>query len=184
MAIQTKSPAMVPSDEAKPEELDMARRQGELMGEALAHMITNVADDGQEKQVGPYLIGYAIEEAEGMYEPDENGDLIWREPERENIHVEISVRDAADGRFIPHLNVQARLIDSQKNIVGSHRQPFVWHPWVYHYGHNWHIQQEGDYTLEVEVKAPDFPRHDKKNGKRYAEDITARFTAVKITLDE
>lgn len=184
MAEQTNTPTMIPSEEATTEELDMARQQGDVMGEALAHMISDVADDGQEKVVGPYLIGYAIEEAEGMYEPDKNGDLIWREPERENIHVEVSVRDGADGRFIPHLTVQARLIDSEQNIVGTHRQPFVWHPWVYHYGRNWHIQQEGDYTLEVEIKAPDFPRHDKKNGKRYAEDVTARFTAVKITLNE
>ena len=184
MSIQTKIPPTIPSDEATAEELDMARQQGDVIGEALKHMITDVADDGQEKQVGPYLIGYAIEEAEGMYEPNENGELIWQEPKKENVHVEVSVRDAADGRFIPQLTVHARLIDSEQNIVGTHRQPFVWHPWIYHYGRNWHIEQEGDYTLEVEIKAPDFPRHDKKNGKRYAEDITTRFTAVKITLDD
>lgn len=78
MAEQTNTPTMIPSEEATTEELDMARQQGDVMGEALAHMISDVADDGQEKVVGPYLIGYAIEDAEGMYEPDKNGDLIWR----------------------------------------------------------------------------------------------------------
>jgi hypothetical protein len=36
--------------------------------------------------------------------------------------------------------------------------------------------------LEVEIKAPNFPRHDKKNGKRYAEDVNTSFFPVKITL--
>jgi uncharacterized protein involved in high-affinity Fe2+ transport len=182
MTNHVQTPSMISSDEATSEELEMARQQGRAMGKALNHMITNVADDGQEKQVGPYLIGYAIEEAEGMYKPDENGELVWQEPEEENIHVEISVRDAADGRFIPHLTVHARLIDGRKNIVGMHQQPFVWHPWVYHYGRNWKIEQEGDYTLEVEIKAPDFPRHDEKNGNRYAKDVSAAFSPVKISL--
>jgi hypothetical protein len=81
---------MQASDEATEEELEMARAQGDVMAKALNHMIGDVAEDGQEKQVGDYLVGYAIEEAEGMYMPDENGELMWREPEEENIHVEVS----------------------------------------------------------------------------------------------
>jgi uncharacterized protein involved in high-affinity Fe2+ transport len=94
------------------------------------------------------------------------------------------VRDAADGRFIPNLTIHARLIDSENNIVGMHLQPFVWHPWVYHYGRNWVIEKEGAYTLEVEIKAPDFHRYDKKNGKRYPKDVSTSFSPVKISLDQ
>lgn len=184
MTHHTEKPPMLPSDEATEKELDMAREQGNVLGKALDHMLTEVADDGQEKQVSHYLIGYAIEKAEGMYMPDENGELVWHEPEEENIHVEVSVRDAADGRFIPNLTIHARLIDSENNIVGMHLQPFVWHPWVYHYGRNWVIEKEGAYTLEVEIKAPDFHRHDKKNGKRYPKDVSTSFSPVKISLDE
>jgi hypothetical protein len=170
----------IPSEEASEKQLELARRQGDVLRSALDVMIGEVADDGQEIEYGPYLIGYAIEDAEGMYHRDDDGELVWQEPDKENIHVEISVRDKADGRFVPYLDIEARLIDSEGNDVGLHRQPFLWHPWLYHYGRNWIIEKGGDYTLEVRIKAPDFPRHDKKNGKRYSEDDEVSFSAVKI----
>jgi hypothetical protein len=180
----TKTPPMIASDEATEDQLQLAREQGDMMGKALDHMITKVADDGQEKKAGDYLVGYAIEKAEGMYMMDDNGELQWHEPEEENIHVEVSVRDGADGRFIPCLTVHARLVDSEGNDAGMHKQPFIWHPWVFHYGRNWHVEKEGDYKLVVDIKAPDFHRHDKKNGKRFADDVNAVFSEVKISLEE
>ena len=175
-------PTMKVSDEATQEQLEMAQAQGQVMGKALHHMIGEVASDGQEKVTGPYLVSYAIEQAEGMYFL-KNGDLVWQEPEAENIHVEVAVRDAADGRFIPYLNIHVRLIDSQNNDVGYHQQPFVWHPWLYHYGRNWHVPEDGDYRLEIDIKTPDFPRHDKKNGQRYGEDVEVVFAPVKIETE-
>lgn len=177
--MSVKTPPMKTSDEATKEQLEMAKEQGEVFGKALNHMVTAVASDGQEKQAGPYRVAYAVEDAEGMYHR-QNGELVWQEPEEENIHIEVSVRDAADGRFLPNLNIHVRLIDSNKNDVGYHRQPFVWHPWLYHYGRNWQIPDDGDYTMEIHIEAPDFPRHDEKNGQRYAEDVDVRFSTVKI----
>ena len=172
----------IPSEEANKEQLKLARGQGDALEKALNEMIGNVADDGQEIAHGPYRIGYAIEKAEGMYKMNDNGELVWHEPEEKNVHVEVSVRDAADGRFIPGLTVHDRLIDSEGNDVGMHQQPYIWHPWLYHYGRNWRIQNSGDYEMEVHIKAPDFPRHDKKNGKRYGEDVSVNFKPVKITV--
>lgn len=172
-------PPMKVSDEATKEELEMAKNQGKVLGQALNHMLTDVANDGQEKQVGPYLISYAVEEAEGMYQR-RNGELVWQEPEDENVHVEVAVRDAGDGRFIPGLDVHVRLFDSSGNEVGHHKQPFLWHPWLYHYGRNWQVPGDGEYRLHIHVAAPNFPRHDKKNGRRYAEDVDVEFAAVKI----
>ena len=182
MTTRTKEPPMIPSDEATRQQLNLARQQGEVFGKALEHMITEVADLGKEMRAGHYLVGYAIEKAEGMYQPDENGELIWHEPEDENMHLEVSVRDAADGRFIPELTVHARLIDSEGVDAGYHQQPFIWHPWVYHYGRNWQIEKSGDYTLEIHIEAPTFHRHDKENGRRYADDVEVTFSAVKISF--
>lgn len=181
---QKKSGAVqIPSDEATKEQLALARQQGESLERALMTMIKDVADDGREMEVGPYLVGYAIEKAEGMYKKDDGGELVWQEPDKDNIHVEVSVRDAADGRFIPGLTIHARLVDSQGKDVGLHRQPYIWHPWLYHYGRNWHIARSGDYELEVRIEAPDFPRHDKKNGNRYADDVNVTFSGVKIKVE-
>jgi hypothetical protein len=167
------------SDEATKEQLQMAKEQGDALGKALHHMVSQEADDGAEKAAGDYVVGYAVEKAEGMYQLV-NGELVWQEPGDKNVHLEVSVRDGADGRFIPNLNVQARLIDSSGNDVGLHRQPYTWHPWLYHYGRNWKVPGDGTYGLNVRVEAPDFPRHDKKNGRRFVEDVEVEFSDVKI----
>ncbi|QPC81277.1 iron transporter [Phototrophicus methaneseepsis] len=174
-----RTPPMKKSDEAENNELDMARAQGDVYVSTLNHMAKDVADDGGEKRVGDYVIAYAVEKAEGMHHM-KSGNLEWREPDEENVHVEVSVRDGADNRFIPNLKVHVTLIDPDGKEMGTHEQPFVWHPWLYHYGRNWKVTQSGTYKMHVRVEAPDFPRHDEKNGKRYAEDVEVDFDSVKI----
>jgi hypothetical protein len=62
-------PPMEPNtSEATEKQLDLAREQGAAYGRALTHMTTEVAHDGGEQDAGHYRIGYAPEEAEGMYE--------------------------------------------------------------------------------------------------------------------
>jgi hypothetical protein len=63
-------------------------------------MTGEVAHDGGEQEAGHYRIGYALEEAGRMHEWTD-GELVWRDPGDENVHVEGSVRDASDGRFVP-----------------------------------------------------------------------------------
>jgi hypothetical protein len=133
------TPPMDPqTDEASSEQLEAARKQGNAYGEALNLMVTKVAHDGREQRAGDYLIAYAVEEAEGMYVL-KDGTLEWVKPENENLHLEIAVRDAADGRFVPCLAVWATLIDPQGREVGTHQQPLLWHPMLYHYGRNWAV---------------------------------------------
>jgi hypothetical protein len=104
-------PPMDPNtSEATARQLELAREQGDAYGRALEHMTTEVAHDGGEQGAGHYRIGYAVEEAEGMYEWTD-GELVWRDPDGENLHVEVAVRDAADGRFVPGVRVFATLID-------------------------------------------------------------------------
>ncbi len=173
------TPPMKKSDEAKPEQLDMARAQGETYLKALTHMAKEEADDGGEKKAGNYVVAYAVESAEGMYML-EDGELTWQEPEQENCHIEISVRDGADNRFIPGLKVTVTVEDKDGKKIGKNKQDFIWHPWLYHYGRNWKVPGDGKYTLRVHIEAPKFMRHDKKNGKRYAEDVEVTFEGVHI----
>lgn len=57
------NPPMKPSDEATPEQLDLAREAGEAYQRALATMIEKVADTGGLKEADDYLIGFAQEVA-------------------------------------------------------------------------------------------------------------------------
>jgi hypothetical protein len=100
-------PPMEPdTSEADERQLELAREQGAAYERALAHMTEDVADTGGDAECGHYRVGYAIEEAEGIYEWQDGG-LVWRQPDEGGIHVEISVRDAADRRFVPGVRVLA-----------------------------------------------------------------------------
>ncbi len=176
---QAEQGTMRPSDESNKEQLRLARVQGDALQQAIDNMVNKEAHGALQK-AGDYEIGYAVEHAEGMYTFNSAGELEWHNPDQENAHIEVVVRDAADGRFIPALTVEATLIDSQGQEVGTHQQPFLWHPWLYHYGRNWQVPGSGEYTLRIRVAAPDFPRHDKTNGKRYAAPVEVVFNKVHI----
>jgi hypothetical protein len=179
MATQAVTPPMEQSNEAEPEQLELARKQGEAYKKALEHMANQEADSGAMKAAGNFVVAYAVEDAEGMYHKV-NGKLEWREPEDENTHIEITAFDAGDGRFVPGLDIYVTVFDSNGKSIGRHQQKFLWHPWLYHYGRNWKLPGDGTYTLKVEIDVPDFPRHDKKNGKRYAEPVEVTFENVHI----
>lgn len=170
------------SREASTAQLDLAWAQGEAYGRALALMTNAVAEDGGEQQAGDYLIGYVVEEAEGMYDWVD-GRLEWHEPGDENVHLEITVRDASDGRFVPGVRVLATLIDADGEEVGMHEQPLLWHPMIYHYGRNWMVPRDGDYVLRVRVDPPRFARHDAVNGRRFVEPVEVEFSSVRVQSD-
>jgi hypothetical protein len=170
-------PPMKSSGEADRKQLQLAREQGDAFERTVKEM-TQDESHGAAQPAGDFLIGYAVEHAEGLYVM-EGGRLVWHNPTNENAHLEIVVQDASDKRFIPGLTVHATLIDGSGREVGTHRQPFLWHPWLFHYGLNWVVPGDGEYTLRMQVEAPDFMRHDKENGKRYAQPVKVEFRNVK-----
>ena len=167
-----------PSDEATQKQLKLARDQGDSFGRAVKVMIEEEAT-GKQTGVGDLQVGCAVEEAEGMYRLV-GGKLEWQDPTEENAHIEIVVRDARDGRFIPGLEVTVTVRSADGTEIGSHQQPFLWHPWLYHYGRNWVLPEDGSYTIEVHIAAADFMRHDKTNGARFAEPVDLEFSDVQI----
>jgi Fe2+ transport protein len=176
-------PPMRTSEESSVEQLALARRQGEALYAALRAMDAESDSGVIVQRAGDYEIGVAVEEAEGMWRP-RDGELVWENPGEENCHVEVCVRDRADGRFVPGLEVTATLVDPDGNEVGTHEQPFLWHPWLYHYGRNWRVPEPGEYRVRVRVEAPSFMRHDHDNGRRYLEPVEVEFEGVEIEPDQ
>lgn len=167
------------TDEASPDQLAAAREEGAAYGASLDMMVSQIAETGGVKRAGDYLVGFAIEEAEGLYEY-EDGALVWRYPDTENLHVEVAVRDGADGRFVPGLTVTVTIVDEDGREIGRHVQPLVWHPMMYHYARNWELPGDGTYDIAVEIDPPTFPRHDETNGRRFAEPVSVRFEGVRV----
>lgn len=173
------TPPSKETDEAKPHHHRMAQEQGDTYSTAVTHMAEKVATTGAEAHAGDMIVALAVEAAEGMYEWNGSG-LEWTEPRQQNMHVEISARDATDNRFIPGLEVRVRIIDEQGSVRAEGQLPMLWHPWLYHYGSNFSVDVEGPVSIEAEIDAPRFPRHDEKNGNRYTEDVFVRFEDVKV----
>lgn len=139
-------PPMVASEESTEDQLELARKQGEAYAAALAGMDEESGAD--IRKVGEYEVVLVVENAEGMCHL-RDGELQWQEPEDENTHVEVAVRGDADGRFIPGLTVVVTITGPDGSVVGSHEQPFLWHPWLYHYGRNWRVPGDGAYRIHV-----------------------------------
>ncbi len=168
------------SDEADKNQLRMAKAEGAAYQKSLAYMAKDVADAGGKKRAGDYIVGYAQERAEGMYALSGDGTLKWSKPDGKNCHLEISVSDAGDKRFIPYLDIKATLTGPDGKTIGPLRIPFVWHPGLYHYGRNITVPGDGKYALKVDIAPPKFMRHDKVNGKRYADAVSVEFKNVPI----
>lgn len=168
------------SEEGDAKGLRLGRAEGKAYGRTLKHMTDEVADAGGKVTRGDYIIGYAVEKAEGMYMPSRTGRLKWMEPKRANAHIEVSVCDRADGRFIPVLDVTVTVIDSRGKKIGKHKTPLVWHPYLYHYGRNWTLPGDGRYTLRIQFPAPKIHRHDEKNGKRMSKGVDVTFRNVRV----
>lgn len=168
------------SDEADQSQLEMAKAEGNAYQKSLDYMVNDVADVGGKKRAGDYLVGFAQERAEGMYQLQGEGQLEWAAAGDENCHLEVSVSDATDGRFIPYLTVWATLTPEAGEAVGPTEIPFVWHPGVYHYGKNLKVPGDGRYTLQLRIDPPTFMRHDKVNGERYAETAEVTFEGVQV----
>jgi hypothetical protein len=179
MNVATTEKTLAPSDEGDERGLELGRAEGEAFGRVLKHMLEDVADGGREIASGDYLIAYAAEKAEGMYVP-KNGGFEWQEPKGENIHIEVAVRDRADGRLIPGLDIDVTVIDGNGKEIGTHRHPLLWHPYLYHYGRNWALPGDGVYSLRVRFPAPQFHRHDKVNGNRFSKGADVTFGNVEL----
>ncbi|MEU4245691.1 iron transporter [Actinoplanes sp. NPDC026619] len=177
MTTHATTPPMRNSNEADDDQLKVAERQGDAYGNALQAMAEE--DGAVTCRAGDYLVAFINEKAEGMYELD--GDrLIWREAApRATAHLEVAVADAADGRFVPGLEVHVEVTADGRPLVST-ELPFLWHPFLYHYGSNAQLPGEGPYDVTVRIGAPHFMRHDPVNGKRYAEPVTARFEKVRF----
>jgi uncharacterized protein involved in high-affinity Fe2+ transport len=174
---------MEPSEEVDEKQLQLAREAGDVYLEAVEYMLSEVAETGAKTEANQYVVGIAQEKAEGMYHMEENR-FKWKEPDEENCHLEVVVADADDGRFLPHLNVEATIEHEDGTQIGPAGIPFVWHPGLYHYGRNFETPGDGTYTVTVDVEPASFPRHDETNGDRYTEPVSVEFEDVEFTTGQ
>jgi uncharacterized protein involved in high-affinity Fe2+ transport len=175
MTTPAHTPPESPSNEAEPDQLQVALAEGAAYHKALQAM--QEESGAVMQRAGDYLVVLVQEDAEGMYALDD-GQLVWHEAaEDANGHLEIAVADAGDGRFVPALDIMLTVLDGDRELFTT-TMPFLWHPFLYHYGTNFRMPREGTYTVRVHIDAPTYMRHDPVNGKRYAEPVDVTFEDV------
>jgi len=175
MSTPPHTPTMRESNEAQPGQLDVARAEGDAYGRAMQAMAEE--SGATVKAAGDYLVALVQEDAEGMYFWEDKR-LVWREAAgHADGHLEVAVADAADGRFVPGLDITVTVSRDRTEIFTADL-PFLWHPFLHHYGCNFAMPAAGRYTVQVHIAAPRFARHDPVNGRRYAEPVDVAFTDV------
>ncbi|WP_380678199.1 iron transporter [Salinigranum sp. GCM10025319] len=173
------NPQKQSSDEVDANQIQQSKTEGEAYQTSVSYMANTVANDGGTRAVDEYVVGYAQEEAEGMYQLVDEGEFEFVEPDGENCHLEVVVADVEDKRFVPYCDVTATL-ERDGREYGPFELPFLWHPGVYHYGTNVEVPEAGRYDLHVTVDPPEFGRHDEQNGDRYGETAEVTFEAIDV----
>jgi hypothetical protein len=93
--------------------------------------------------------------------------------------MEVVVADAGDGRFVPQLEIEVTVTDDGLALF-THPVPFLWHPFLYHYGIDAEVPGNGPFDVTVRIAAPSFMRHDPVNGRRYVDPVDVVFSQVRF----
>lgn len=160
----------------------LAKGPGKAYNNTLKEMYKQ-ANDGRDTITEDYRVTYAIEYAEGFWHYEKDKFRYMAENDmsgKTNAHVEVAVLDAKTGRFIYNLDVKATLKNDQGEIMGTLKEPFMWHPWLYHYGENWRVPKAGKYDLLVNIKPPSYRRYGKTYGNQFLKPVVINFNNIII----
>lgn len=144
-----------------------------------------IKEEGGEKTVGEYRVGYIVEPAEGWWQGDP-ADLQWREPAPgETNHIEILPYDAQTGLLIPYMDITLQVQNEAGEVVDEKPLNFYWSEFT-HYANNFSLPESGTYTLRADLSQPEFLRHgtEEGEGKVFTASITVQFDDVQISTEE
>ena len=165
------------------EHQSLAQMTGAAYENTLKEMF-HQANDGKTATKGNYFIAMAVEYAEGwwLYKADKFLYLAENDMSgKTNAHVEVAVCDTGSKRFLHDLDVTATLYDENNIKIGERNEPFMWHPWLFHYGENWRIPKASrHYRLHVHISPPPYRRYGKMLGKQFTEAVDLDFDNVEL----
>lgn len=159
---------------------EVSKKLGDLL---LAAQMAHIEDlPHSMKRIDDFIITVAVENSIGNY-VKEGSELDWQDPEKYGMqHFEVIIIDRDDKKFVPYLDVKVRIFDNNHALVTETEAPFMWHPFVSHYGFDVSIPDDGEYYAEVTIKSPEFARMHKSHGKKYSENITVKMAGFEIML--
>jgi hypothetical protein len=140
--------------------LALSRKEGAAFASAIEAAIRRKGRSGYHQRAGDYDVALIVSPATGSWNM-RDGKLVYLAPDSSAAihHIDVTIRDGATGRSVPGLNVRVTLLNSRKREAGTFVLPFMWHPWMNHYGANVAVPASGRYTIRVRADAPAYRRY-------------------------
>jgi hypothetical protein len=164
------------------EAIDLAKVEGDAVDRPLADVLRVAGAGGSRLRSGDYSVTVLVREARGHWEAD--GRTLRYVGSDSGVgpiaHLDVIVREAATGRIVPELKVRTTVLNSGRKAIGTYSLPFMWHPWVSHYGLNVPVPGIGRYTIRVRSDAPSFRRYGGAALKRFNRAIDLEFRGVRF----
>lgn len=172
--------------------LGLALNEGAALGRSLNEMANNVAVGGGTTRDHDYVAYVAFERSEGYWEPHgHTSDGIGLrytieadESAAANAHLEIGMRDTLTGRFLPGMRPRATVLDARGRTVGTYEPPFMWHPWIHHFGMNFRVPNSGRYSVRVHADMPRYRRYGRLAEAMFAGPLDVEIPNLKIVTGQ
>jgi hypothetical protein len=161
--------------------LTLSRQEGTAVASSLDDAMRNTKIKGYQRRSGEYNVTVIVRQARGFWEM-QNGTLAYSNQDSTDSvdHIDVSIRDVATGRFVPGLNVRATITDSRKHQIDTFALPFMWHPWMNHYGLNVVVPGTGRYTIRVRADPPTFRRYGADALKKFNRAVDVEVRGVRL----
>lgn len=130
---------------------------------------------GAEQPSDDYFVAYALGDP-AMRSGVKN---LFEFSGKDNVQLELLVRDSRTGRLIPGLKPQASLTAADGKVYDPGELPLTSHSWLNHYGHSLRMPRKALYTLSVSFDAPGFRRWGRQSG-RFATSAAVEFDNVSL----
>ena len=164
----------------------LARGEGGAVDRPLIDMLRSGDASGSQVRYGDYNVAVVVQRARGFWDV-RDGKLSYMSPNSSVgpiAHIDVSVRDATTGRFVPGLKVRVTVLNSRRKEIDTYPMPFMWHPWMNHYGLTVPVPGEGRYTVRVRAEAPSFRRYGSTALKKFNRPINVEVHGVRFAVAE
>jgi hypothetical protein len=160
---------------------ELARAEGEAIAGPLSEMLRGAGARGSRARSADYDVAVVVERARD-YWGVRAGKLSYVSADSSSAmnHIGVSVRDVATGRLIPELSVRVTVLNSRRKEIGTYEMPFMWDPWLNHYGLNVPALGEGRYTIRVRAEAPAFRRYGSGALKKFNRAVSVDVRGVRV----
>jgi uncharacterized protein involved in high-affinity Fe2+ transport len=164
----------------------LASHEGEVMDVQIARALHDGEERGAETRRGDYKVAVLIQSVRGYWQM-QHGTASYAAADTSvgpAAHLDVSIRDAATGRLVPDMNVRVTILNSRGKEIDTYAMPFMWHPWLDHYGLNVPVPGTGRYTIRVRADAPAFRRFGSSALRKFNKAVDVEVRGVRFVTTE